>query len=541
MKQRRQWTRPGWFLALTAALLTGTPGLRVTAQQQPGLFKYDELIQLYQQDSLPEPLLRKLQALRVTPVVNNEASRRGMRPLKPTSPRLGRFLRVASWNIERGLNFEAVRAALLGPDSFARFLDQTKYPRGSRERAAVLEQAAMLKQADVIVLNEVDWGVKRTGYRDVARDLAAATGMNYAWGVEFIEVDPLATGTETFDGVAEPERSELIQNSAVDKSRTLNLHGNAILSRYPLTNVRLVPFEQQAYDWYLNELKKVSKLEEGKRKGAALVFGEKIRREVRRGGRTMLLADIEDADIPGGRLTVVATHLEDKAQPEGRVKELEELLSQIKNIRNPVVVAGDMNTSGSDAAPISFEREVKNKLGSSSFWVNQGVKYATGVGLLYDVTLGVVKRQRTKNDPTVKSVRLVSENPEEKFFTKLKDFRFADGGAFDFRGEEASSVGGSRATLSDSNERASKGFVSTLELEGKITVEFKLDWIFIKPASLTDPEDRSQGYLFAPHYGRTLKALNKSVKDRISDHNPIIADLPFADPRAGKKSATPIR
>ena len=33
----------------------------------------------------------------------------------------------------------------------------------------------------------------------------------------------------------------------------------------------------------------------------------------------------------------------------------------------------------------------------------------------------------------MKSVRFVSENPEEKFFTALKDFRFQDRGAFDFR------------------------------------------------------------------------------------------------------------
>lgn len=194
-----------------------------------------------------------------------------------------------------------------------------------------------------------------------------------------------------------------------------------------------------------------------------------------------------------------------------------------------MVVAGDMNTSGSDATPVSFERAVKQRLGSGSFWVSKGVKYATGVGLLYDATLGAVKRRRTKNDPTVKSVRFVSENPEERFFTTLKDFRFADGGAFDFRGSEEFSVGGSRETLSDSNERDSKGFVPTFALEGKISVEFKLDWIFVKPVRLTDPDDRAQGYLFAPRFGRTLKALNQSVKGRISDHNPVTADLLLAE------------
>lgn len=57
----------------------------------------------------------------------------------------------------------------------------------------------------------------------------------------------------------------------------------------------------------------------------------------------------------------------------------------------------------------------------------------------------------------------------------MKSFRFEDGGAFDFRSSKEHSIGGSEETLSDSNERASKGFVSTLEVKGKIAVELKLD------------------------------------------------------------------
>jgi hypothetical protein len=238
-----------------------------------------------------------------------------------------------------------------------------------------------------------------------------------------------------------------------------------------------------------------------------------------------LFADIVSPDLSGGALTVVATHLEAKSKPENRRKQLEEILAQIKTIQNPVVIAGDMNTSGTDSAPTSIDREVKKRFGSTSFWATQGIKYATGVGLLYDVTLGLTKAQRLKRDPTVKSVRFVSENPEEKFFTTLKDFRFDDGGAFDFRGSKEYSIGKSEETLSNSNERASKGFVSTLELKGKITVELKLDWIFVKPAQLTDPDDTKQPYVMAPKFGRTLKALNYSLKDRISDHNPMIVDL----------------
>jgi endonuclease/exonuclease/phosphatase family metal-dependent hydrolase len=505
----------------------------VRAQQTaPALFTYAELVALYEQETLPDELRLKLERITTTPIVNNAARARGVQPMKPVVSSLGRVLRVASWNIERGLNFNAVRAALLGADRYASFVDSKKYRPGSKDRIEILQQASLLRQADVIVLNEVDWGVMRTEYRDVARELAAALGMNYAYGVEFVEVDPLVLGTETFEGVKDPERTALVKQTAVDKTRMQNLHGTAILSRYALNNVRLIPFKYQGYDWYAEEKKKISKLEEARRKGAAFVFDETIAREVRRGGRMMLLADIEDADFPSGRVTIVATHLEDKVKPEGRVKQLEEVLSQIRDIPNPVIFAGDMNTNGSDAAPVSFKRAIKHRLGSSSFWVNRGIKYATGVGLLYDVSLGALKTFRTWNDPTVKSVKFVSENPEEKFFERLKEFRFADGSAFDFRGSKLFSTSESEDTLSDSNERGSKGFVATFSLEGKIDLEFKLDWIFVKPVGLTEPDDREQPFNFAPAFGRTLKALNESFKDRISDHNPITADLPLAKPKS---------
>lgn len=514
-------------LVLLITLLISSASVHAQQQAPPALFTYSELVTLYEQESLSDELGLKLERLTTTPFVNN-AARARVQPMKPNVPDLGRVLRVASWNIERGLNFNAVRAALLGADRFASFLDSKKYPPGSKDRIEILQQASLLRQADVIVLNEVDWGVKRTDYRDVARELAAALGMNYAYGVEFVEIDPLNLGTETFEGMKdENERAQLVKQSAVDKTRAQNLHGTAILSRYSLGNVRLIPFKNQGYDWYANEKKKISKLEEARRKGAEFVFDETIAREVRRGGRMMLLADIEDVDFPSGRVTIVATHLEDKVKPEGRVKQLEEVLAQIKDIPNPVIFAGDMNTNGTDATPVSFKRAIKHRLGSGSFWVNKGIQYATGVGVLYDISLGALKTLRTWNDPTVKSVKFVSENPEEKFFDTLKDFRFADGSAFDFRGSKMFSTGESEDTLSDSNERGSKGFVPTFSLEGKIDFEFKLDWIFVKPVGLTEPDDRNQPFNFAPAFGRTLKALNESIKDRISDHNPITADLPL--------------
>jgi endonuclease/exonuclease/phosphatase family metal-dependent hydrolase len=500
----------------------------ITPAQQSGppLLAYNDLLALYENDVPSAELASRLDRVLTTPFVNNSVGVRG--PKAGARGDFGkRFIRVAAWNIERGLEFEAIKAALSNDQRFFRRLSHAD--RGSKfNLKEILEQAAMLSRADVVVLNEADWGLARTDYRNVARELAGAMQMNYAFGVEFVEVDPLNLGTETFEGESDTEKTELVQHLAVDKSRTLGLHGTAILSRFPLRNVRLVRYVHQGHDWYQDEKKGVSALEKSKRKGAGIVFGEKIAREVRRGGRMMLLADIEERSIPGGGvMTVVATHLEAKAKPAERLKQLEELLAQIRPLANPVVIAGDMNTSGSDSTPTSFQREVKKRLGSGKFWVTQGIKYATGVGLLYDLTVGAVKLGRTRRDPTVKSIRFVSENPEEKFFDTLKDFRFADGGAFDFRGAKQYSIGASGETLSDSNERASKGFVSTMELNGKLTVSLKLDWFFVKPVGLTDPNDDDQPFNFAPQFGRTLKSLNYALKDRISDHNPLIVDLPL--------------
>ncbi|HET9531301.1 MAG TPA: hypothetical protein VFQ92_13170, partial [Blastocatellia bacterium] len=254
-------------------------------------------------------------------------------------------------------------------------------------------------------------------------------------------------------------------------------------------------------------------------------------------GRMMLLAEIADPDIPTGSVTIVATHLEARTKPENRIKQLEELLSQIKEIDHPVVVAGDLNTSTNDMTPTSIKREIKKRMGSGDFWLKQGIKYATGVGLLMDVVIGGVKFSRTNADPTVRHVSFVAPNPAAEFFDKLKDYRFKDGGAFDFRGDRNRSAGRHTETLANSNERGGKGFVTTYEVERTIgpAGRFKLDWIFVKPDALTDPHDREQPYRFAPHFGQTLKSLNYSIEDRISDHNPLVVDLPLGEPPMGRK------
>jgi len=231
-------TKHSCWLVISCAFLVIT--CAANAQQQSAeLFSYSDLVQLYEQQTPPEALQNKLLRLLTTPFVNNRASARGVKPVLPTTSNLGKSLRIVQWNIERGIEYDAVRAALSSPTSFAKFIDSTVNPRGSKERNTIVQQVALLKDADVIVLNEVDWGIKRTDYRNVAADLATALGMNYAYGVEFVEVDPIALGLEKFEELSEKDRRELSAEISVDPSRYRGLHGSAILSRFPLQNVRL--------------------------------------------------------------------------------------------------------------------------------------------------------------------------------------------------------------------------------------------------------------------------------------------------------------
>ena len=137
----------------------------------------------------------------------------------------GGTLRVAMWNIERGLEFDAVKAALTNDQRYFRRLPATM--RGSRFNLAnILEQVEALSNADIVILNEADWGVKRTNYRNIAKELATAMQMNYVFGVEFVEVDPLTLGTETLEGETSADKAQMIENLAVDKTRTLGLARN---------------------------------------------------------------------------------------------------------------------------------------------------------------------------------------------------------------------------------------------------------------------------------------------------------------------------
>ena len=522
----------GALVFLPFSLIAQTEKRDVSGPSKPELLTFDELVQLEKTDHPDPKLAARLNQLLHTPFINNEAYLNGATANRPSSDALGPFMRATMWNIERGIELDGIKIALTAPDNFGKYIEEKKDPKSqpldAEELGEVNKQLEILRPTDLFILNEVDNGVTRTNYRDVAGELAQALKMNYAYAVEFLEIDPLNLGLEKVK-LDEKDAQEDIQKSfEPDKSRYLGLHGTAVLSRYPVLSATVRPLPV-CYDWFLGEKREISKLESGKRTGANLLFMERIAREVRRGGRTALIVELGVPESPSGAVTVVAPHLETKCKPECRRKQMTQILEWIRAEKNPVILAGDFNTSGTDTSPTSVSKVITNRLKDPNKWAVSAVKWSTGAPT---ILLMPVNMLRSKNDPTGFDLPLFSRKKEAKLFGDLDDFHFDDGHTFDFRGEDARSADNRGGTLSDSNQRATKGFRYTFALArtyGGMTGQYKLDWFFVKGYG-TDSDKPGGDYKFAPHFARTLQEVNEAPDDSLSDHFPITVDIPLTEP-----------
>src|SRR5580692_2002181 len=121
--------------------------------------------------------------------------------------------------IETG-SFAPTRWLLCPPDSIR--VVNWNIDRGSQLQR-VIEFLASAR-ADILLLQEADLNAKRTRHANVAREIAQKLQMNYVFGREFQE---LTQGTH-----ASPA-----------------YHGQATLSRWPLSNFRIIRFQKQSNFW----------------------------------------------------------------------------------------------------------------------------------------------------------------------------------------------------------------------------------------------------------------------------------------------------
>ena len=159
-----------------------------------------------------------------------------------------------------------------------------------------------------------------------------------------------------------------------------------------------------------------------------------------------------------------------------------EVLEEIEDTTGPVIMAGDLNTTGTDGTPTSIRYELTSRLKDYQFWIGTFLRF-TPAGLPSYVTTPF-NFWKNYRDPTALHVPVLARNQEAGMFADVRKFRFADDGSFDFRGLASRNLQKSNKTLSDSNERARKGFAPTFAMQrdyGGI-LRYRLDWIFVKPS-----------------------------------------------------------
>ena len=189
-------------------------------------------------------------------------------------PRLRSFLRVVEWNIERGARLEGI--------------------------VDVLNNHPVLSYADVLLLNEVDCGMIRSGNVNVALELSRALSAHAIFGVEYLE---LTKGNEV--------------ECQLDGENTAALHGNAILTRHNFFEPRVVRLPRCENNFESSER--------------------------RLGGRIGILVELE---IAGKRLSTGNTHLDVVNTPRCRGKQMRAFLDAMEahSQSKLAIVGGDLNT-----------------------------------------------------------------------------------------------------------------------------------------------------------------------------------------------------
>jgi len=179
-----------------------------------------------------------------------------------------------AWNIERGNIYEGIVDAL--------------------------RHHEQLKDKDLLLLTELDYGMARSKNRFVAQDLAKDLHLNYAFAPIYIALQK-GSGVEEF---AEGEN-------------TRSIHGLAMYSKYPLKNIHTID------------------LPNGKDK----MWGK----EKRLGYIRALFADVEH---PAGLFRAVTIHLDAHSSRKHRQLQLRLVLEHLETLPPlPVIIGGDWNTT----------------------------------------------------------------------------------------------------------------------------------------------------------------------------------------------------
>ena len=233
-------------------------------------------------------------------------------------------LGVLMFNMERGVNLEEIREFLRDcPD---------------------------IQPFDLILANELDDGCARSGNKNTARELAKAFGLNYAWGLEFIEL--------------------------VNDENQKGFHGNAVFSRWPIRRAGVIRLPEE-YNWYFDRQRRI-------------------------GGRLAVFAEL---DVGGKPLGAVSIHLENRTHGEGRLHQMQTILEAVRRELPdmPLILGGDLNTNTFDGRDkedindIAASPEMRRRCLEDVFDFEPLLPLAAGEG--YQIVPGEPKLTRRKPMP----------------------------------------------------------------------------------------------------------------------------------------------
>ena len=211
--------------------------------------------------------------------VASKQKRTGIGSNTTSSVRNGQqMLRVGEWNAARGLDW----------DVFPEF-----YP-----------------DADIIILNEMDFGMARSGNQDTTKAMARSLELNYAYGVEFLE---LTNGND----------EEI--NATIGKNNIIGYHGNAVLTKFHIVESKVVRLHP-LYDLLYNV------------KTTGMAKGER-----RLGGRMALFTLIQ-TDQVGLDILVISIHAHAGSKRHLLEQDAKLVCDEIQAYSTPnVIIGGDID------------------------------------------------------------------------------------------------------------------------------------------------------------------------------------------------------
>lgn len=341
-----------------------------------------------------------------------------------TQPVISDFVRLAHWNIEKGKHLDAVINTFL------------THP--------------ILQYADIISINEADVGMNRSHQAHVAQALGEALNMHVAFAPCYLEFSKGYGDDLLMEG-----------------ENTTALQGNAILSRYPVLNPRVIELPL-CYDHFEHVEKRI-------------------------GNRNALMAEFE---IKGKRLAVVSTHLEVRNAPSCRAKQIAAIVHELEKSETPssTIIVGDFNSN-------TFAR-----------------------GGMLTTMQGFLRLMFSDADRLRQSIK--APQMREPLFTLLKKHEFTEAG---FNSDDVScyvpmTILEDSAALPGFLAKAIHHQMA--RYNGQL--DFRLDWMIGRNIrALHDQEiidGRTKIASLKPH---TISGLRNNNGSQIADHDPITVDLKY--------------